>query len=359
MQDAPGSELTVHDPGLVRCCSRHDGSNQCGGKGASYLHSLGDGRWSNICELGGWGRKKVIFRIDGEPAIRALGGAIHEETVIECRPKYSSPSMGPVENMNKELCGLVRCFRIYLREKAKMEITTESPLLPWLVRHCGWILSRYVVRADGRTGYSRLKGREYTSGVAIFGEAIWYMLPKTADLTKLDDRWRTAIWLGKSDRRDEHIIGLENGAVLARSVRRRVEGQRWNERALKMVTGTPWNPRPGEVAARWIDTVQPKAAVHASERVSNTQNDVGHDLISCVQERTAQSRPEPRRGSQLHQIQQHRISSQCQRQHRQQPSTCHSRADHFVTGGDETMEQEGPESKLDSVLWPVFLYVLF
>ena len=23
--------------------------------------------------------------------------------VIECRPKYSSPSMGPVENMNKEL----------------------------------------------------------------------------------------------------------------------------------------------------------------------------------------------------------------------------------------------------------------
>ena len=138
--------------------------------------------------------------------------------------------MGPVENMNKELCGLVRCFRIYLRERAKMEITTESPLLPWLVRHCGWILSRYAVRADGRTGYSRLKGREYTAGISIFGEAIWYKLPKTADLTKLDDRWRTAIWLGKSDRSDEHIIGLETGAVLARSVRRKVEGKRWNER---------------------------------------------------------------------------------------------------------------------------------
>ena len=87
---------------------------------------------------------------------------------------------GPVENMNKGLCGLVRCFRIYLREKAKLEITIESELLPWLVRHCGWILSRYAVRADGRTGYSRLKGRECTSGIAIFGEAIWYKLPKTA-----------------------------------------------------------------------------------------------------------------------------------------------------------------------------------
>ena len=131
-----------------------------------------------------------------------------------------------------------------------MEITTESPLLPWLVRHCGWILSRFAVRADGKTGYTRLKGCENTSGIQIFGEAIWYKMPKTADLTKLDDRWSTAIWLGKSDRSDEHIIRLETGAVLARSFRREVEGKRWNQRALKMVAGTPWNPRPGEVVAR-------------------------------------------------------------------------------------------------------------
>ena len=52
------------------------------------------------------------------------------------------------------------------------------------------------MRADGRTGYSRLKGREHTSGIAVLGEAIWCKLPKTADLTKLDDRWRAAIWLG-------------------------------------------------------------------------------------------------------------------------------------------------------------------
>ena len=106
------------------------------------------------------------------------------------------------------------------------------------------------MRADGRTGYSQLKGREYTSGIAIYGEVIWYKLSKTADLTKLDDRWRTAIWLVKSDRSDEHTIRLESGAVLARSVRRKVEGKRLNEKAPKMVTGTPWNPRPGEVVAR-------------------------------------------------------------------------------------------------------------
>ena len=61
--------------------------------------------------LRAWGRKKVIFRIDGGPALRALGVAIKyaksEETVIECRPKYSSPSLGPVENMNKMLSHLI------------------------------------------------------------------------------------------------------------------------------------------------------------------------------------------------------------------------------------------------------------
>ena len=151
-----------------------------------------------IEHLRAWGRKKVTFRIDGEPAIRALWRYSTPEakklsSIVD--PSIpSSPSMRSVENMNKELCVLVRCFRIYLREKAKMEITTESPLWPWVTRDCGWILSRCAVRADGRTGYSRLKGREYTAGKSIFGEAIWYKLPKTTDLTKLDDRWRTAIW---------------------------------------------------------------------------------------------------------------------------------------------------------------------
>ena len=41
------------------------------------------------------------------------------ETVIECRPNYSSPSMGLVENMNKELCGLVRCFSHLLAGEGK------------------------------------------------------------------------------------------------------------------------------------------------------------------------------------------------------------------------------------------------
>ena len=124
LQDLPGSELFTNLEmldvalGMMAAISVEE-------KGpATYVVS------AVVEHVRAWGRKKVIFRIDGEPAVRALGVAIQhagsEETVIECRPTYSSPSMGPIENMNKELCGLVRCFRIYMREKAKMEITTVT-----------------------------------------------------------------------------------------------------------------------------------------------------------------------------------------------------------------------------------------
>ena len=165
--------------------------------------------------------------------------------------------MGP----NKELCGLVRCFRIYLREKAKLEITTESPLLP----------NPRPLRCETRRNNGILQNQR--TRIHSWREAMLYKLPKTADLTKLDDRWRTAIWLGKSDRSKEHVIGLETGAVLARSVRQKVEGKRWNEKALKMVTSTPWHPRPrewcdeGTSRERWSnDTVRPKTSVDASRK---------------------------------------------------------------------------------------------
>ena len=179
------------------------------------------------------------------------------------------------------------------------------------------------MRGDGRTGYSRLKGRAYTSGTAICGGAIWYQLPKTADLTKLDDRRRTGTWLGKSDRRDEHIIGLATGPVLARSVRREIEGKRWNESA----GDGHWNarkPRPGEVVRRRCITralVKIRRLRGMLSKDINTQSDARHDLSSCAQERMAPVEARAQEGQPALQVQQHRTLSQRQRQHKQVEST--------------------------------------
>ena len=44
---------------------------------------------------------------------------------------------------------------------------------------------------------------------------------------KLADRWKSAVWLGKSDLTDEHLV-RKNGVVYARSVRRLAE-HNWSE----------------------------------------------------------------------------------------------------------------------------------
>ena len=92
VQDAPGKELfTILDMLDV----------DFGMMAAISVEVMGPTTYvvSAVVEhLRAWSREKVIFCIDGEPGIRALGVAIQyarsEETVIECRPKYSSPSMG-------------------------------------------------------------------------------------------------------------------------------------------------------------------------------------------------------------------------------------------------------------------------
>ena len=65
MQDAPGKELfTILDIGMMAAISVEE-------KGpATYVVS------AMVGHLRAWGRKKVILRLDGEPAIRALGVAI-------------------------------------------------------------------------------------------------------------------------------------------------------------------------------------------------------------------------------------------------------------------------------------------
>ena len=37
---------------------------------------------------------------------------------------------------------------------------------------------------------------------------------------KLADRWKSGVWLGKSDLTDEHLVRTDDGVVFARNVRR-------------------------------------------------------------------------------------------------------------------------------------------
>ena len=89
------------------------------------------------------------------------------------------------------------------------------------MRHAAQSINRYLVGKDGKTNYRRLKGKNYGGQTTEFGEAVWYLKPKTKGINKFENRWDTGIWLGTRDESGEHLIGLPDGVIKVRSFRRK------------------------------------------------------------------------------------------------------------------------------------------
>ena len=87
--------------------------------------------------------------------------------------------------------------------------------LRWVLKHNGRISNSYAERIDGRTVYSRFKGRG-------------------TDLSKLNNRWSTPIHQEVSTSPERVLDGL--GTISPTGCRQQALEL---ERALKTVTGTP------------------------------------------------------------------------------------------------------------------------
>ena len=68
-------------------------------------------------------------------------------------------------------------------------------------------------------------GGPYRGKLLDFGESVLAELGKGSGnrAPKLADRWNSAVWLGKSDLTDEHLVRTDDRVVEARSIRRLVE----------------------------------------------------------------------------------------------------------------------------------------
>ena len=88
------------------------------------------------------------------------------------------------------------------------------------MRHAGWLITRYLVKSDGRTPYDRLKGREFKGEIVDTFESVQFKIDKN-HRGKLDFQTSIAIWLGKSLTSDEQLIGTNVGIRQCRSVWRR------------------------------------------------------------------------------------------------------------------------------------------
>ena len=111
-------------------------------------------------------------------------------------------------------------------------------------------------------------GGPYRGKLMEFGETVLAHLPEVGKgsgnpAPKLADRWKSGVWLGKSDLTDEHLVRTDDGVMHARSVRRLAENS-WSEENLKAVVETPQKPR----SMTTDDASDPRVVPEAHERES-------------------------------------------------------------------------------------------
>ena len=83
---------------------------------------------------------------------------------------------------------LVRTLKAALEDRIRQKIPCSSPLMHWIFRHAGFLLTKYHVGPDHLTGYMRLHGKSvHFDRNAELGESILGYGPKKGK-TKLEPK---------------------------------------------------------------------------------------------------------------------------------------------------------------------------
>ena len=161
-------------------------------------------------------------------------------------PKKSKQANAIVERRHQTVEGLMRTMKEVIEVKTGFKIHANSAINSWVVRHAGFLQTRFSKGTDGKTAWERLHGRRYESSLLPFGAAVEAKIQDTElERSKFDMRLVSGIWLGRTIESDEHVVGNENGIILTRTVRPKNDDQLWNKDMIASVGATPWAPRAG------------------------------------------------------------------------------------------------------------------
>ena len=113
--------------------------------------------------------------------------------------------------------GQARTLRAAIESNYGEKLPDDSPVLTWLVEHASTVYNlffRSTELQDGKTPYSRLRGREWKVAIPPFGEAIEYL--KRGH--KFEAQWTKGIFLGVKDTTTEKIVGNSTGVFTVQSI---------------------------------------------------------------------------------------------------------------------------------------------
>ena len=177
-------------------------------------------------------------------------------------PELSHPgesaSNGLAERSVGEFMDQLRTLKTALESRLKIRLSSSHPVTHWLIEHTAYVLNKFSLGPDGQTPYGRLHGREGHERICEFGERIMWYVPKKLR-SKLDQRWRYGVFLGRSMSSDQNFVGLNNGDVVcARAIVRLIPEIRWDADRIGIVRITPF-----EFKTKAQDTIEEDPDPHA------------------------------------------------------------------------------------------------
>lgn len=122
-------------------------------------------------------QERLILKADQEPSVTDVQREMVRRrsghgTAIEQSHVGSSNTNGRIERAIQDAKGLIRTLRSALEEHVGEKIHLSDPVVPWLVRHAGHVISISRIRPNGRTAYQMMKGRRTNAKLLPFGEVI-------------------------------------------------------------------------------------------------------------------------------------------------------------------------------------------
>ena len=164
-----------------------------------------------------------------------------------------------MERANGTVQAQLRAYHLDVQERMKVRIIPGTQWFPWMVQHSVWTVVRY--HSDQRTKqtpYERTRGCRYEPALVPFGEVV---MAKIADADKmragkLDSVWVKAVWVGRVDKSNEHLLLTTKGCIRSRVVRRIPDGNQASYHA--EVQKLPWDTLKGSAEMLRNATVRPR-----------------------------------------------------------------------------------------------------
>ena len=119
-------------------------------------------------------------------------------------------------------------------------------IVPWMVRHAAYLITRCRVRECGKKSLQLIKGRKSLSELVPFRETVMFKIPKTAQAVgSFEERWETGVWIGTTIRDGMSLVGTTAGVFKVGTIRRKPDGEQWSKEMITNVVGSFQQPEPG------------------------------------------------------------------------------------------------------------------